>query len=64
MFVEPAFRASGEPPRKTGPEIPSSKGYPAVQDLQAHSPKGILSDNLSDASIRRLRQKYTCNPCG
>lgn len=58
MFLD-EFAASGgngkpERPRETR----SSKGYPEVRDPAAENPRGILQDNLGEASLHRLRQHY------
>ncbi len=59
MFLANDFRAHGEPPRKKRKSIPTHKGYPAIRTPQAENPTGILSKNLDEASLYRLRQRYS-----
>ncbi len=51
-------RMGGEPPRR--PVLSkSSKGYPETSPPQ---PRGILNEHLDEASLRRLRQRYSLAP--
>ncbi|MCI5059583.1 MAG: hypothetical protein MRY79_00765 [Alphaproteobacteria bacterium] len=60
MFVDIAWRAGGEPPRRPKKEfIASSKGYPAQRDPAAENPTGVLPQNISKGAQHKLSQRYT-----
>lgn len=60
MFLAEEFRGRGEWPEKPkkGPEIPSSKGYPARRDPQAENPQGVLPKQMGSGDLYRYRIKY------
>lgn len=61
MFLAEEFRGRGEWPErpKNGPDIASSKGYPAKRDPQAENPQGVMRRYLGEASIHKMRQRYS-----
>lgn len=62
MYLSEGFRGfGGEPQRRSVPSR-SSKGYPEVRDPAAENPSGILKGELDEASLRRLRQRYSMVP--
>jgi len=71
MYIFEELQPNGEPPpRKSGPEIPSSKGYPAYRDPQADKPIGVMpsdfngavSKGAQTAYVHRMRKKYSNAP--
>lgn len=44
--------------RKTGPEIPTHKGYPARQDPQAVNPTGVITSKTGETELRYWRNKH------
>jgi hypothetical protein len=55
MYLCSEFSGMGGERPQGKPQPKYSKGYPEVS---APAPRGILSDNLDEASLRRLRQHY------
>lgn len=59
MFLDEfATYGGGGEPKRSLPPIKSSKGYPEKRDPAAENPRGVLKNDLDEASLRRLRQHY------